>query len=260
MKDDKRFFKNCPKCSSEMSYNDKWNYDASIRKNKLCKRCGQTKKNMFSEYEIQFLLENYNILGPTECSKVLYRSAKAIQIKAQKLNLKFRNFAEHEKYCQKCKSVKSKDMFGLDNRRKDLLTPTCKECVKKYRDSHKSHKLQYDRQYVKDRWKNDVEYRIVRKMRANLRTCLKNYKLKKTEKTFELIGCSIETFRKHMEQKFQVGMNWDNHGVKGWHIDHIIPCSHFDLKNIEEQKKCFHYTNLQPLWWYDNLSKSDKLI
>jgi len=54
-------------------------------------------------------------------------------------------------------------------------------------------------------------------------------------------------------------MSWDNHGFKGWHIDHIIPCSAFDLTKVEEQKKCFHYTNLQPLWAKDNLSKGDKL-
>jgi hypothetical protein len=53
-------------------------------------------------------------------------------------------------------------------------------------------------------------------------------------------------------------MSWNNYGIKGWHIDHIKPCSSFDLSDLEQQKKCFHYTNLQPLWWYDNLIKSDK--
>lgn len=55
-------------------------------------------------------------------------------------------------------------------------------------------------------------------------------------------------------------MTWDNWNFKGWHIDHIIPCSSFNLNNLEEQKKCFHYTNLQPLWWWENLSKSNKVI
>ena len=55
-------------------------------------------------------------------------------------------------------------------------------------------------------------------------------------------------------------MSWDNHGFGDdkWHIDHIIPCSNFDLTKKEEQKKCFNYKNLQPLWQKDNLSKGNK--
>lgn len=55
-------------------------------------------------------------------------------------------------------------------------------------------------------------------------------------------------------------MSWENYGIRGWHIDHIKPCASFDLSIIEEQKECFHYTNLQPLWWHENLAKSDKII
>lgn len=54
-------------------------------------------------------------------------------------------------------------------------------------------------------------------------------------------------------------MNWNNHG-EVWEIDHIIPCSNFDLTKEEEQKKCFHYLNTQPLTFEENRSKSDKII
>jgi hypothetical protein len=64
---------------------------------------------------------------------------------------------------------------------------------------------------------------------------------------------------KHLESKFTEGMSWSNYGYKGWHVDHIKPCASFDLSDPEEQKKCFHYTNLQPLWWYDNFKKGAKL-
>lgn len=74
------------------------------------------------------------------------------------------------------------------------------------------------------------------------------------------MGCSTETLKLHLEKQFKPGMTWGNHGVKGWHIDHIKPCASFDLTKPDDQLKCFHYTNLQPLWWHENLSKGDKPI
>ena len=61
-----------------------------------------------------------------------------------------------------------------------------------------------------------------------------------------------------LEAKFKEGMTWENHGE--WHIDHIKPCVSFNLLDENEQKKCFHYTNLQPLWASENLSKGCKYI
>ena len=55
-------------------------------------------------------------------------------------------------------------------------------------------------------------------------------------------------------------MSWSNYGIHGWHIDHVIPCSKFNLKNLDEQNKCFNYQNLQPLWAEENIKKSNKLI
>ena len=80
----------------------------------------------------------------------------------------------------------------------------------------------------------------------------------KAYKTMELIGCTVEFLRQHLERQFHEGMSWNNHGK--WHIDHIQPCSSFDLTKREEQLMCFHYSNLQPLWAEDNLAKGAKII
>jgi len=60
---------------------------------------------------------------------------------------------------------------------------------------------------------------------------------------------------KHIESQFDNKMTWQNHSFRGWHIDHIKPCASFDLTKPEEQKKCFHYTNLRPLWSSENSHK-----
>jgi hypothetical protein len=82
----------------------------------------------------------------------------------------------------------------------------------------------------------------------------------KSEKTLSYLGCSTEKFKEHMESQFTEGMNWNNHGFTGWHIDHIIPCSSFDLTKEEDIRKCFHYTNLQPLWGTQNMQKGSKIL
>jgi hypothetical protein len=78
--------------------------------------------------------------------------------------------------------------------------------------------------------------------------------------TMELLGCTIEELRAHLEAQFQDGMSWDNRGYYGWHIDHIRPCASFDLTVPEQQKECFNYRNLQPLWARDNMSKRARVI
>ena len=108
--------------------------------------------------------------------------------------------------------------------------------------------------------KDEPQYKILQVLRARFyNAVVKQHKGKKASSTKNIIGCSIKELRKYIESKFDKDMSWSNFGLYGWHIDHIIPCSSFDLTKPSEQKKCFHYTNLQPLWACDNLSKSNKL-
>lgn len=83
-------------------------------------------------------------------------------------------------------------------------------------------------------------------------------KSKKAGRTIQLLGCTYNEVKIHLEKQFTKGMNWENWGRGGWHIDHIKPCASFDLTKEAEQFKCFHYSNLQPLWESDNCSKGDR--
>jgi hypothetical protein len=116
--------------------------------------------------------------------------------------------------------------------------------------------LAYHRNYYNEKLKEDISYRILNSLRARVWTVLK--KQKKSNSTIKLTGCTIEFLRSHIESKFEDGMSWDNYGV--WHIDHIIACANFDLSDPEQQKICFHYTNLQPMWGEQNIKKGARLL
>jgi hypothetical protein len=126
---------------------------------------------------------------------------------------------------------------------------------KKYRERTKEQKQKYDKKYSAHKYKNDVNYRIKSTLRARVNIAINSGGGKKYKHTFELIGCSFDFLKEYLEKQFKPGMCWDNHGLHGWHIDHIIPCYEFDLTNPEEQRKCFHYSNMQPLWATENLKK-----
>ena len=103
------------------------------------------------------------------------------------------------------------------------------------------------------KFRKDPLIRIMQNTRIRIVKAMKDSK--KANTTIDLLGCTPNELREYLESKFTEGMTFDNHGKDGWHIDHIKPCASFDLSDPEQQKECFHYTNLQPLWAKDNLSK-----
>jgi len=121
-------------------------------------------------------------------------------------------------------------------------------------DAHRD----YMRNYMADRAGNDIDFKLRGVLRARVRAAITRSSGAKSRKTTRLIGCSIERLRQHLEAQFTEGMTWDNYGE--WHIDHIKPCASFDLTDAEQQRECFNYTNLQPLWAKDNLSKGAKVL
>lgn len=107
--------------------------------------------------------------------------------------------------------------------------------------------------YVKNKYYNNINYRLAVSLRN--RTYIAVKKGQKTGSAVSDLGCSIKELRNYLEEKFSEGMNWNNWGEKGWHIDHIAPLSSFDLSNREEYLKAVNYKNLQPLWAKDNWKK-----
>lgn len=153
------------------------------------------------------------------------------------------------------KSFLRKKFKWLDILIKKFQLRRQKKWKKKYSKSQEH--LNHVRAWQKKQLKNS-HYSLSKTLRSRILIALKKGNIRKTSKTYKLIGTDINTVWKHLESKFKPGMTRDNHGK--WHVDHIIPCAAFDLSDPKQQIKCFHYTNLQPLWAKENLIKSDKLL
>ena len=109
--------------------------------------------------------------------------------------------------------------------------------------------------WKRERLQNNVQVRLASRLRGRLREALRRAGAVKSVRMIKLVGCSIPFFMYYLEQQFAPGMMWSNYGFYGWHIDHIRPVASFDLTKPAQQRACFHYSNLQPLWGKDNISK-----
>lgn len=133
--------------------------------------------------------------------------------------------------------------------KKDQYSNVRKNWLEKNKETLK----EWNRLYTANRYKSDPTFALKINQRSRVRAILKS---NKSDKTHELLGCSFEELKAHIESKFVDGMGWHNMGE--WHIDHIVPLAAFDLTKVENQKIAFHYKNLQPLWALENLKKGAK--
>jgi hypothetical protein len=151
--------------------------------------------------------------------------------------------------------LKSRDNYRVH--RDDIAEHHRKYYQAHKQDYYKRFKASYPRlaQRLKWRFQHDMHFRLKKLLSCRIRSALKG--INKLDTTKNLLGCSIVYLRKYLKEQFKPGMSWDNYGK--WHIDHIKPCVSFDLSIPEEQRKCFYYKNLQPLWAKENQSKGGKL-
>jgi predicted RNase H-like nuclease (RuvC/YqgF family) len=177
------------------------------------------------------------------------------------------------KNCQKEYQIKHKETINCRSKKyyqehKEIkkYQQKRKERMKKYYQKHKNEIKKHTNIYrklhkketnfrSKTRRDKDINFKLGGNLRNRIHKILKG--INKSKHTLDLIGCSVEFLKKHLASKFTKGMSWKNYGK--WHVDHIRPCASFDLNKPEDQLKCFHYTNLQPLWATDNISKGRKI-
>ena len=259
---------------------------------KECTKCGEVKP--FSEYS---KCKGGRFGLHAKCKACFSKYMK--EWRPRKTKKIYCSIKLQEKECTKCGELKAFSEYHKDNHRDDGCVSSCKHCVIKYRKKNAESLRKRSRKYYAQNrekeslrkkeerekhperskavgkryrlkhpkaWRNshnkrmasDPVYRLIRNLRCRTYMALKGNRKESTTK--RLLGCTAEHARKHLESQFTEGMTWDNYGTHGWHVDHIMPCASFDLSDPEQQRKCFHYTNLQPLWAEDNLKKSDKIL
>jgi len=167
-------------------------------------------------------------------------------------------------YCRLCKSfyaisrsqkyqatLKDSQFLNCTMCKKDKPADQMRTSESKCLDCNSKYKQAYDAR----RYATDENFRLGSLLRRRVLDALKG--ANKSQRTMDLLGCTIEDFKHHIMQQFHPGMTMENQGL--WHLDHIRPCADWDLTKPEDQAGCFHYSNYQPLWATDNLSKGAKL-
>jgi predicted transcriptional regulator len=202
---------------------------------KICKKCGVEKK----------LDEFYNAKRNKDgkwnscilCEKQKYFESSE-QVKLRVSNYRRQNSVKI--------SEKKKEKY-FENREKIL------EQKKKYTKINREN----INERIREKYKTDEIFKLISNIRTRVRIFLKTKNLKKNSTTIEILGATPNEVKKYLEEKFDDGMTWENYGMNGWHIDHIVPLS--QARNEDEVYKLCHYTNLQPLWAEDNLKKGNKI-
>lgn len=214
----------------------------------LCKICYNSKqKDNRSNMDV-FDKEKY---------KEWYKNYRKLNY--DKITLKERKYQENNKEKEKNRKQKYREEnrekmknYSSDYRKKNK--EKISENAKIYYQNNKNKR----RVYENNKRKNDTNFKIISSVRSRINLYFKSCKIYKTNKTFDIVGCTPKLLKEHLEKQFKGDMSWDNYGLYGWHIDHIIPLSSANTE--EEIYKLCHYTNLQPLWAEENIKKSNKIL
>ena len=171
-------------------------------------------------------------------------------------------FVCYQKYKSKSGEIKKYEQWlsptGFDKRRGTLLAAkkTLKYRLKKKEYLSRPEVKRHRNQKHKNLLRTNPQFALASRVRSRISVAMRRLGGKNGNKTKDLIGCSFEFLKEHIESQFKTGMSWENRS--SFHIDHIRPLASFDLTDPEQLKAACHWTNLQPLYPIENIRKSDK--
>jgi|TARA_R110000823_G_C15690257_1_gene475292 hypothetical protein len=183
-----------------------------------------------------------------------YKDKITVSLKKNPVEWK-RQWTIFNKERKKLLDFKNKDHINEVRRKRRQTEEGAKRVAADNKRYGIKHRKKLTQKYL-NRRRTDPNFKILTILRGRIKDVLKGHS--KSDSTINILGCTIEELWIHLESKFTEGMTRQNHGK--WHVDHIIPCASFDLTKPEQQVKCFHYTNLQPLWALDNLKKGKSVV
>lgn len=203
--------------------------------------------------------------GKITRAKAWKKYASKPEIKQQRLEQRRKLYKRkglyHNKYCdlyQVCIVCNiEKRWLDFSENKKTLMSrkSECKKCNAERSSKYRKNNREKINKARNKRLKSDHIFKMTTTLRKRTGELFRKKNFKKNKTFHDYIGCTVE-FLSGISSKFKEGMTWDNHGE--WHIDHIIPLS--VAKTEEEIYKLSHYTNLQPLWSFDNFSKGNKIL
>lgn len=251
--------------------------DSRAKTNARARRYRQKNADKFNAYRAEYRQKNREHINKRQRETRSVRPVTASQVEDYNSKRREHYAANRERII-----ARRKQILESASNREDLKTRANARCVAyrsrnperlkaqwaKYRARNQESRKAYRRRLEvrrrlserrRIRKESDANYALVTRLRRRILHAVECSGGRKFASTAALVGCSIEELRAHLESKFQPGMNWSNHGMGGWHIDHKIPCAEFDLRSEFQQLQCFHFSNLQPLWEKQNLSKGARL-
>ena len=246
----------CKECNVEKDLNDYYLKKECKVKSSLCKNC-----------------YNLNYKSDKEKKKIYYEKNKEMFHQKNKKWLEENRESRNEyvnKWREENKDIlrekrkeyekNNKELIGSIRKKwyednKDKVRERERERYKEKRNSNLEIEREKKREYVSEKMQNDPLFKLKFNLRSLIRNSIKRKFTNKSKKTIEILGCSFEEFKIYLESKFDANMNWDNQGSY-WHLDHIKPVSL--AKDEKELYELNHYTNFQPLFWLENITKGNK--
>jgi hypothetical protein len=246
----------CKKCQVEKELNDYYlKKDGKVRSS-FCKICYNEEYKNDKEVRTTYYKNNKE--------KLYQKHREWLENNKDSRNEYVKNWREENKDSIRYKSklyvqnnselIKSQKKSWYENN-KEQIKEKERQRYRENRDKNLDLEREKKRDYISKKLEEDPLFNLTLKVRSLIRNAFKRQFTKKSKKTIEILGCSFEEFKLHLESQFDENMNWDNHGTY-WHIDHIKPISL--AENEKEVYDLNHYTNFQPLFWLDNLFKSNK--